>query len=301
MGKLKILITGLLLAFLLWKIHPQQIYQALRIANFDGLGLAVILGGVMLALRWWKWHVLVREGLKNHNPKQSLVSLLGGMAFALVTPARVGELSRALFFAPGTKAQVGALTFLDRLVDLFVVLLFAFLGASSKVGTPFRLVLALAMALLAMIALRFEALARWLGRRFKKGRLSSRIASLEEVGANLGHKVLAKNFGLSCCVTLVDLVTYFVLLRCFVDVHFTVVLFVFPLVLLTNVAPITLSGLGLREGTAIALLAIFKISSAAAFNATFFSYLLNSVAPAIAGAILAHHMKLSFSLAKTSE
>jgi uncharacterized membrane protein YbhN (UPF0104 family) len=79
-----------------------------------------------------------------------------------------------------------------------------------------------------------------------------------------------------------------------------VILFVFPLVLLTNVAPVTLSGLGLREGTAIALLALFGISSAAAFNATFLSYLLNSVAPAVVGAVYAKNMKLSFSLSGNS-
>jgi uncharacterized membrane protein YbhN (UPF0104 family) len=116
------------------------------------------------------------------------------------------------------------------------------------------------------------------------------------VERNLSHGAIARNFLLSCCMTFIDLVTFYVLLRCFVAVPFSVILFVFPLVLLTNVAPITLSGLGLREGTAIALLALFGISSAAAFNATFLSYLLNSVVPALIGAVYAKNMKLSFSL-----
>ena len=299
MAKLKLAVTALLLAFLLWKIHPQKILHTLRSANFHGLALAAGLGVIILILRWWKWHVLVKEGLHLNSPKQSLVSLLGGMAFALITPARVGELSRALFFDSGKKAQVGALTVLDRLVDLFVVLLFASLGATSRVNTVIRIVLVLAMIILAVIVIRFEAFLRLLQRYFKKGRLGSRIANLEEVGANLGHGAIAQNFGLSCSMTMVDLVTFYVLLRCFVTIPFTVVLLVFPLVLLTNVAPITISGLGLRETTAVTLLALFGVPSAAAFNATFLSYLLNSVAPAIAGAILARNMKLSFSLPKS--
>jgi uncharacterized protein (TIRG00374 family) len=296
MTKVKFVVTALLLCFLLYKIHPRQIYHTLREANFTGLLLALALGVVMLMLRWWKWHVLVKEGLQIHNGKQSLVSLLGGMAFALVTPARVGELSRALFFASGTKAQVGALTFLDRLVDLFVVLLFASLGATSRVSLTFRVLLAVAMALLALIVIFFESFLRLLRHWFKGGWLGTRVANLEEVGRNLKHAAIAQNFGISCCLTFVDLVTFYVLLRCFVDVKFAVVMFVFPLVLLTNVAPITISGLGLREGTAIALLALFGISSAAAFNATFLSYLLNSVAPAVAGAVYVKNMKLSFSM-----
>ncbi len=300
MTKVKIAVTAILLTFLLWKIHPRKIFQALQAANFDGLLIAVGLGIVMLLLRWWKWHVLVKGGMRTNSRKLSLVSLLGGMAFALVTPARVGELSRALFFGEGTKAQVGALTFLDRLVDLLVVLLYASLGATARVSLLFRILLTMTMIVLALIVIRFEAFLALLQRYIKSGWLGARIASLENVGANLGRGAIAQNFGLSCCVTMVDLITFFVLLRCFEPVSFSVVLFVFPLVLLANVAPITISGLGLREGTAIALLALFKIPSAAAFNATFLSYLLNSVAPGVAGAILARHMKLSFKMTRNS-
>ena len=300
MTKLKIAVSAILLAFLLWKIHPRQILHTLREANFDGLIIAVALGLVMLSLRWWKWHILVKGGLQICSPKQSLVSLLGGMAFALVTPARVGELSRALFFGKGTKTQVGALTFLDRLVDLLVILLFASVGATSRVSPVFRVGLALALGLMALIVIRFESFLGWLRRRFKGGWLGARISNVEEVERNLGRGAIAQNFVLSCCLTFVDLVTFYVLLRCFVSVPFSVILFVFPLVLLTNVAPVTLSGLGLREGTAIALLALFGISSAAAFNATFLSYLLNSVAPAVVGAVYAKNMKLSFSLSGNS-
>ncbi|MDD5541725.1 MAG: lysylphosphatidylglycerol synthase transmembrane domain-containing protein [Acidobacteriia bacterium] len=299
MAKIKIVVTVLLLALLLWKVHPRHIYTALKEANFNGLVLAVVLGLVMVLLRWWKWHVLVKDGLKAGGPKQSLVSLLGGMAFALVTPARVGELSRALFFPKGTKTQVGMLTFLDRVIDLFVVLLYASLGATSRVSPVFRIVLGATMAVLAFVVLRFDWVVRLLRRWFQGGWLGSRLAGLDQVERNLRHVTILKNFILSCSLTFFDLITFFVLLRCFVPtVSFSVVLLVFPLVLLVNVAPITISGLGLREGTAIALLAIFKISSAAAFNATFLSYILNSVAPAVVGAIYARNMKVSFSAQK---
>lgn len=301
MAKIKIAITVLLLGILLWKVHPRHIYAALREANFNGLILAVGLGMVMVLLRWWKWHVLVKDGLKEGSPKQSLVSLLGGMAFALVTPARVGELSRALFFPSGTKTQVGMLTFLDRVIDLFVVLLYASLGATSRVSPMFRIVLGLTMAVLAFVVLRFDWVVHQLRRWFHRGWLAGRLAGLEQVERNLRHVTILKNFVLSCLLTFFDMITFFVLLRCFVPtVSFSVVLLVFPLVLLVNVAPITISGLGLREGTAIALLAFFKISSAAAFNATFLSYILNSVAPAVVGAIYAKNMKVSFSSQKPS-
>lgn len=300
MTKLKIGVTVVLLTFLLWKIHPRQILHTLRNANFEGLLAAVALGAAMLMLRWWKWHVLVKGALQTPSAKDSLVSLLGGMSFALITPARVGELSRALFFAKGKKTQVGALTFLDRVVDLLVVMIYATVGATSQASFLFRVVLAVTMGLLALIVIRFDSFLKLLRRLFKSGRLSERIARIEEVEQNLQGRIILQNFILSCCLTFVDLITFYVLLRCFVDIRFSVILFVFPLVLLTNVAPITLSGLGLREGTAIALLALFGISSAAAFNATFLSYILNSVLPAVVGAVYVKNMKLGFSLRSDS-
>ena len=61
---------------------------------------------------------------------------------------------------------------------------------------------------------------------------------------------------------------------------------VFPLVLMTNILPITIGNLGIREGTTIFLLDTFGISSEIAFNISIILFFMHSIIPAIIGLLL---------------
>ena len=63
-----------------------------------------------------------------------------------------------------------------------------------------------------------------------------------------------------------------------------VVFLTFPLVILTNILPLTIAGLGIREAAAIALLAHYGVSPGHAFLAAFLMFALNTAFPGIAGA-----------------
>nr|WP_273333797.1 lysylphosphatidylglycerol synthase domain-containing protein [Dictyoglomus turgidum] len=65
--------------------------------------------------------------------------------------------------------------------------------------------------------------------------------------------------------------------------NFFAFLYGYPLVMLVNLVPMTIAGLGLREGTAILLLNKFSIPSNVAFNVSFLIFLLNTALPAIWG------------------
>ena len=63
---------------------------------------------------------------------------------------------------------------------------------------------------------------------------------------------------------------------------------VFPLTLLTNIFPLTIGNLGVREGATIILLNKFQISSEIAFNIAIILFFLHSFLPAIIGTFIAH-------------
>ncbi len=65
-----------------------------------------------------------------------------------------------------------------------------------------------------------------------------------------------------------------------------IVLLTFPLVILTNILPVTIGGLGLREGTAALLLAHYGVSSADAAVTALLSSTVNTYLPGLAGALL---------------
>ena len=68
-----------------------------------------------------------------------------------------------------------------------------------------------------------------------------------------------------------------------VSLSFNVIFFTFPLVILANILPITIGGLGIRESVAVYCLAIFDIPGEIAFTATFYLFVINVLIPAIIG------------------
>ena len=96
-------------------------------------------------------------------------------------------------------------------------------------------------------------------------------------------KTLAINLTITILLNTIDLISLYILVRALGISNFKAVSFVYPLVMLTNLVPITISGLGVRESTAIALFSMFNIGEEIAFNATFLAYLINSLLPALAG------------------
>ncbi len=65
-----------------------------------------------------------------------------------------------------------------------------------------------------------------------------------------------------------------------------------PVIMLLNILPITVAGLGVREGAAILLLTHFGIAAPAAFASAFLLFLLNTALPGLAGMLLLLHRYL---------
>ena len=97
-----------------------------------------------------------------------------------------------------------------------------------------------------------------------------------------------KSLLISFCVFLISITTSYLLLLSFNIIPFHIVFTVFPLILLTNVLPVTIGNLGIREGATIYLLNDFKVSSEVAFNISILLFLLHSFIPALIGSMLIH-------------
>jgi uncharacterized protein (TIRG00374 family) len=102
-------LTAILLALILWKADPRQFWHtggALAPAN---LALALLLTVPFLFLKALRWHLLLRAARCQATFGEAFVSLVGGMGVALLTPARLGEVTRAAYLSEPRKLRVGAL------------------------------------------------------------------------------------------------------------------------------------------------------------------------------------------------
>ncbi len=280
---IKISLTVIILALLFTRINIGVLLAAFAQVKSEWIFIAALLSVIMVIVRWFNWHLLVKAGLGEATHKQTLASLLGGMSFALVTPARVGDISRVAFLNSGRRAEASGLVLIDRFIDLSVVLIFGTIGMVVFFGIQ-TLPLLLAANIFLFIGI-FK-----LDFFLKLGAKLIPLKKLQEVtfAASLGLKrltlqALAINLFLTILLNALDVISLYVLVRALGVANFKAVVFVYPLVMLTNLIPITISGLGVRESTSVALFALFAIAKEVAFNATFLAYLINSLAPALVG------------------
>jgi hypothetical protein len=124
------------------------------------------------------------------------------------------------------------------------------------------------------------------------------LIGLPKVVAAVGYRTQLRSAGqmlltippigfaaLSLLSTVLDLLTFFFVLRALKAVDFTVVLATFPWIVMAGGQPVSVSGLGAREGTAGLLLARYAVPVAVAMDASLSYFALTALLPARLGVV----------------
>lgn len=281
----KLLITILLISALLAKVKWSNLAGAFEKADLRGLPFVLVCSVAMLWLRTYKWYALLRQNLEDVSFKDAWISFLGGTSLGVLTPGRLGELGRIFFLRTANKVRAGELMVIDRLFDLAIILLFAAVGAAA-VKQPAWALLTGPLALSIFYLILHPEHMRWLYNRVVALPLVRRLlppVSVSERG--IGRSMFLSQLAITTANFLLDLISFYLLLDAFEKVRWPPVFFAFPLILLSNLLPITLGGLGVREGASMLLLSLFGISNAAAIDASLLLYLLNTLLPGLFGAL----------------
>lgn len=181
---LRLIVSGGLLAYLVWRANPMAIWAAWRSVDMSMLGLALALQLAGVALSAAKWGLLLRARGQHLPYRWLLGNYLVGQFANNFLPTTVGgdalrtaQLGRRI----GSYSQAGASIFLERLTGFFALSAIACLAliASWLPGTPFvtepRLQLLTALfTLVALLAL---------GASFAAPRLESRFGRLLPMAA----------------------------------------------------------------------------------------------------------------------
>jgi hypothetical protein len=278
-------LTIILLAGILWKVDPRQFWTTGRTVSLSSLILAMSLTVPFLLLKALRWHLLLRAGKCRATFAESLISLLGGMGVALLTPARLGEVTRAAYVSEPRKVRVGALVMVDKVYDVIVLALLSVAGAALLVSPLLALGLALFGAAGVYLALR----PRDLRTAYKLAKPLPLYNKIDGVLA--GFAEFPGVVGLVCLLYtlgsfLVVLAQYWIILRAWNVGGPDVVAYCFPLVVLTNAVPLTVAGLGTREGVAILLLGHYGIAHPIAGTSAFLMFFMNTALPGLLGAVI---------------
>lgn len=277
-------LTLLLLAAVAYKVHPDRLFAAAASVRAANLVLALSLTVPFLALKTLRWYLMLRESGVDADFYEALLSLVGGMGLALVTPARLGELVRVAYLRDPRKWKIGGLVMIDKSFDVLVLaglsipgawaLLGEWAGAGFAAATVAGLFIVYRPAVLALALYRVSA--RMPGRS-KLERIWESLDALTPRSASIFIAVTLLAFG-------IVLLQFGIILSDWHTSSIAIVALTFPIVILTNVLPVTIGGLGLREAAAALLLAHYGVPSADAALAAFLMFAINTALPGVVGA-----------------
>ena len=270
------------------KINFNLIYRTFLAPDLLFLIISVILVIPNFALKFWKWNILLKTSGIQTNMFISARSYLAGLAIGIATPARVGEVGRAFFLPQKEKLQGAGVVVVDKIFDLISIIFLSLLGARILIQPSTFYLLIFCVFAGTGILLFSRTIHQFIVPPLSKYSFGTKLEKIFSIFTQLSRGVIAKNLVITLAMFVVVLLQCFFLVKTFYAGHltFNAILFAYPLVIVANILPITLGGLGVREGVAVFTLSIFAIPGEIAVSATLYLFLINVVFPSIIGCII---------------
>lgn len=290
---LKVCFSLGLLAFLLTQVGWQQTLETLGKARFPYLAAAFVLYLVGIVVRAYRWQILL-SALRIDIPLTKLTALYFiGTFFNNILPTGIGgDVVRVYRLSKQSKRPIESVgtVLLDRATGLLVLflialmaLVFSYQSIAPNVAAAILLLCLGSWAGLGLV-LRRDWLERW-----GLLRIMAKIKQLREIYESVyacGLKAIGGALAISLVFNvLLIAVNYLIALSLGVEIPLWYFLLFVPLISFLLVLPISLSGLGVREGGYVYLFAQAGVPAPLALAMSLLFYALN-VATGLIGGVL---------------
>lgn len=306
-----IVLAVALLAIVVASISIPDFIDALRTMDVGYVIIAYALNLVMIALMAYRWYVLYIV-LNDQRPKyaQMLSVSFMGIFFNNFLPSTIGGDAYRTLHMARQRSEEGfsgalAVVFVDRVVGLLGLALIG-LGSLALGITAIQLptsvivwiailFTALSMLLILSMSARFHSLVLRIMEKIlgKRGQgLRNRFARLfAQLAIFSGHRsLLAQGLALSVILRLIWIFGCYLLgLALHLEVPIIAYLVAIPLIELLRMIPLTLQGIGVREGLFVLFFDYYDVSSTNATMLAFLVYLLLNLNGVIGGVLFLIH------------
>lgn len=181
---------------------------------------------------------------------------------------------------------------MDRMLDLAAVLLLSLGGSFIVINKAFGGVMLLSAAAMILILQMPSKIHQKLNQDKLNFPLKEKIIKIFEVFTDIKEKKINICILLSLVSFLLILAEFFFLVSAFEPIAFSVIILVTPLIIISNIIPISIMGLGVREGLSILLLSNYGIADSTAFSAAFLLFFFNNATISLIGIIFIHRIKV---------
>jgi glycosyltransferase 2 family protein len=252
------LVGPLILVAVIWRLeHKAEIAAALLRVDGVWMTAAILLNVPVIHVKVWRWRLLLPEAPR-YGLGRSYVAVLSSLYLGMVTPGRVGDAIRIQYLKHdlGTPYPVGlAVTLMDRFCDLWALGAFVFAGCWALGGVLRADLLALSLVAAAgAIAGPILLLVPGAGRivvRGLRGVLSRWQMSAEALLTSLRgltRRGVVLGLPLTLCAYAIGFAQAWLVARALgMPLSFVHAAALLAITSLLGLAPISISGLGVRE------------------------------------------------------
>jgi uncharacterized protein (TIRG00374 family) len=294
----KIAVSAALMVFLLRKISLPDLERLIRTMDPGLLAAAVLVFVASNVAGWLQWHVLLTASGIRAGHARTFGFYNVGLFFNNFLPANIGGDAVKVYDVTRLGAsvyQVIAVTLLDRLLGVFSLCMLAFVADLFLIaGEPAQYVYYLALFAACMLPAIGFYFFRPLGNAFRRAVLRVRPLALDRrITSIIDHlspfkgrrSLVARLVAFSLLIQTLRVLTHVLVgMAMGVAMDRTVLcqFFVFvPILSLAMIPPITINGLGIREGLGILLFAQAGIGRTDAFAMEFMTYIISVLASLI--------------------
>ena len=303
-SKLLPLIGVAIFAYLLSTINLGKLATSLLNINWLYIAILIPIMVLLVALKAVKWNMLITAYKIKLPFARAFWTWLIGFSISLITPGKVGDFARAYYIKD--KADLGkSLTtvIIDRIIDVIALFVMTLLGLvifistfvrSGKIALPIAALFALFVV--GVVVFLKKRLVTFIARPFfnklapanYKPKLRKLYhdfyGGVEEMNKN--KKPVAFSVVITFAAWFISVFQFYIMaLALGINVAYTFMLVVFPVILLLEALPISFSGLGTRDAALIFFFSFVSIGPEAAVSLSILLLIVN-YATAIPGFIL---------------
>lgn len=300
---LKFIFSFSIIAFLLIKItSARDILGVLQKTSLFWLTISFFLQGIGLLISAYRWQILAR-GQGDNLPLGFLAkSYLVGIFFSNFLPGSFGgDIVRIWNGSRYSQSLLrsSAIVVVERLTGIIVLFLFAFLVSLLRLDMAQKIPVVWVSLILGFLGLLFIIL--FFLPSFKKmvermpekgvlGKIKEKFLSFRE--AVLVYRQKRRPFFKALIwafLLQLNVIVYFFLIgkALHLQIHFLDYFIIIPIVLLIQIIPITINGLGLREGSYIEIFKFYGITAGVAFSFSLIDVFFRLITGIIGGIIYA--------------
>ena len=297
---LKFILTIILLSLFIFKINTAEVFKSLGEISFTVILSVILIDVAANFLSAYKWHLLIPL----HSYLQILFVGMLGRFYSFVLPGQlVGEAVKA--YQLGTKKnsgeQIAASVVIDKvtgIIGVFIIGIMGLLMSAKSIPAEFltSLITGMTLAVLFLFSLRLNYFKKLLSKilKFIAEKISRIKPFIEKINnmleiweAYLLRPVfIFYNIILGCLYQLTGVAMIFLLSRSLnISLNATDYCWIFAVVSIALLLPVTIAGLGVREGAFIGIMAMLGVSNEKAL-ALSFAFLAVQIFDALIGGIV---------------